>query len=209
MQQLLGYSTVIYDANCIVYQSFSVMEHDTTGVSVHVSSPDTARARRITNSLVYNKKTVSTVRRAFEEADKILVGKALTQLIENGTIQQQLKIKGKLDPMLKLRIAKNLRGELERMKRQSWFVISLFVADQKRTEQVKELYRVFCLDPELSKRIPGGKGDPSDVDISLLLFSADCKHPLLTNDRELYKFSDELREKGFCELIRGFPDIKF
>jgi hypothetical protein len=54
---------------------------------------------------------------------------------------------------------------------------------------------IHSSDPELSKRIPGGTGEPSDVDISLLLFSPDSKHPLLTNDKELYAFSDELRAK--------------
>jgi len=208
MKHLLGYAAVIYDANCIVYQSFSIVEHDMLGLPVRLESPNTTRAKQVTRALVNNKKGISTIRRAFEEAEKILVGKALISLIEEGTIHRQLRIKGKLDPMLKFRITKNLRTELSQIKQQKWFVISAFFADPTRLEQVRALYREFCLSPELSKRIPGGKGDPSDVDISLLLFSADSKHPLLTNDEELYNFDSELRAKGFCECVRAFRSVK-
>ena len=208
MQELLRYPGVIYDANCIVYFCFKIRDNDTLGHPVTVVGPHTYRARTITDRLVNNKKNVTTLRRAFEEAEKVLSGQALQSLINEGYIQEKLRITTSVSPALKLRLAQALRAEIEQMKQQKWFVVNPFLPAGGRADAVKEVYRKFCLNPAYHNRIPQHKGCPSDVDIALILYSQESTTPLLTNDREVFNFATELKAYGFCELIKAFRDVR-
>lgn len=210
MQALLRYEHVIYDANCIVYYCFKIEEKDIDGNTVPILGPETEKARRITRSLMRNKKSVLTLKIAWQEAREILPGKALESLIQEGYIQRHLRTSGAIPPALKFKLAKALSEQLERMATERWFVINTaFVANPQRIEAVRELYRQFALNPTTQNRIPPFKGDPSVVDISLLLYSKEIRAPLLTNDREIYNFAPELAMNGFCEVVRGFREVRF
>lgn len=209
MEGLLRYERVIYDTNCIVYYCFRIQEEDSTGRPVVVTGPHTQRARRITDILVVNKKVVCTLRLAWVEAEKVLV-EALNRLVEEGYIQNQLQIPRAVPHALKFRLAKSLREGLSRMKAERWFVIDgSYVAQEARMEMVRTLYEQFARDPATRDRIPQYKTVPSNQDISLILFSGHARFPLLTNDREIYNFAQELAQHGFCEMIKAFPRVQF
>ena len=208
MRDLLAYDGTIYDANCLVYYVFYIQESDSVGNSVIIEGPYTGRARRITEILLAKRKKIRTLRVAWEEAEKVTISSALKEAIRDGSIQQRLGLKGKPTSMFEYRLAGRLRAELAGLKRQVWLLIEpAFVPDPARISALKKVYEAFCLDPEKQKLVPPGKGDPSFVDLSLVLFSSATKLPLLTNDRELYNFSTDLKTMGFCELIKAFPHV--
>jgi hypothetical protein len=208
MHELLRYAAVIYDANCIVYFCFRIRENDSRGHPVVLSGPNTERARVITARLQFNNKRVTTIRAAFDEANRVLATQALQSLIDEGYVQSQLRIPQIVSPALKLRIAKNLKKEIDSLSKQPWFFVIPFIPAPERVGAVSELYRQFCLNPAYQQRIPPYKGVPSDTDIALILFSGHQTHPLLTNDREVYNFAVELKAHGFCELIRAFNSVR-
>jgi hypothetical protein len=181
---------------------------DSLGYPVTVAGPYTQRARTMTERLLHNQKKVTTLRRVLDEADKVLAGRALQSLIDEGYIQQALRIAGSVPPALKLRLAQSLRKEIEALKAQKWFVISPFIPTKQRDDAVRELYRRFCLNPAYHNRIPQNKGVPSDADIALVLYSGDSASPLVTNDREIFNFAAELKAYGFCELIKPFRQVR-
>jgi hypothetical protein len=162
----------------------------------------------MTQGLVNNKKGVTTIRRALAEADKILATQALQHLIDEGYIQQLLRLASPVSPALKLRLAQSLKREIENLKTQKWFVVSPFIPTKERSDAVRELYRKFCANPAYHNRIPPNKGIPSDTDIALILYSGESVTPLVTNDRELSNFSVELKAYGFCELIKAFNQVR-
>jgi hypothetical protein len=211
VNELLRYGTTIYDANCLVYYIFRFDERDAAGKLVTISGPHTEHARRITEALIASNKTVCTLFAAWLEAEKVAVVTALKQALQEGYIQTALGIvQGRPSAMLELRLAHALRAQLSRLKQEMWFSIDKrFVAAPQRLAALQHLYDKFKLDPEKQKLIPPYKGDPSKVDGALVLFSGAVRLPLLTNDRELYHFAEDLRTSGFCELIKGFPQVRF
>ncbi len=76
-------------------------------------------------------------------------------------------------------------------------------------EAVREQYRQFALNPATRNRIPQYKYFPSDVDISLLLYSREVRLPFLTNDAEIFRFASELATAGFSEMVKGFREVRF
>lgn len=209
MQGLLQYPGVVFDANCIVYFCFKFTTKDTSERSVEVLGPETYRARTITDRLIEKQKLVSTVRKAWDEAQKVLVGKALENLIREGFIQQKLRIVGAISPSLRLRMAQALNEEVKSLSGKAWFRIDkAFVPPKERVAAVEELYARFCANSEYHDRIPAYKGRPSETDIVLILYSDHTRWPLITNDREISNFATELKDEGFCRLIRAFHEIK-
>jgi hypothetical protein len=208
MHELLRYPSVIYDANCIIYLCFKFNDTDALGRPIVLRGPHTDKATRITNVLVYNKKYVTTTRKAWEEADKIVAVQALQKLIDEGYVQQRLQLAGSVSMALRLRLAQGLRQEIASLARKTWFLVNPFLPSTVLVESVKELYRQFCLNPAYHRRIPAYKGCPSDTDIGLVLYSGDSRTPLLTNDKEVYNFAAELRAHQLCELIKGFPQVR-
>ncbi len=104
----------------------------------------------------------------------------------------------------------SLRQELDSVARKAWFLVDRqFVAPSDRMENIREQYRQFALNPKTQNRIPPGKYIPSDVDISLILYSGHTRTPLLTNDKEIYNFAPELSAGGFCEMIKPFLQVRF
>jgi hypothetical protein len=209
MQDLLRYARVIYDANCVVYYCFVFEERDTGDCPVRVQGPETGRARAITFRLAHAQKKIVTIRKAWDEASRILAAKALDDLIRAGYIQAQLRIDGRVSDALKLRIHKALKTEFAAMSKQEWFELDgTFTPAVERVEALKRQYAEFCLDPNYQKLIPPYKGNPSETDYWLILFSKHATSPLLTNDKEIGNLGLPLKERGFCEMIKPFRGVR-
>jgi hypothetical protein len=164
---------------------------------------------RINFTLVNEKKNVRTPRVAWMETERVLPGKVLSNWLKKGSIQGVLGLAEKVPEDFRLKLALKLKRILRGLKTESWFVVDeAFVPTEPNIKSLQAAYAEFCLDPVLQKKIPPEKGDPSDVDISLLLYSAHEKLPLLTNDEELFNFSDELAAKGLCHLIKPFRAVQ-
>jgi len=210
MRDLLKYPTVIYDANCIIYYCFQFPEHDINGRSITVTGPYTEKARRITSILVRESRAIATLRAARQEVETVIVAKALSALLEEGFIQRQLKLTGKPTPALKLRMAQKLKSEILKLTKESWYTEDrTYTPRQDRIGAVRASYDDFASNPQTRDRIPPYKGQPSEVDVALILYSGDSNLPLLTNDREIFNFAAELAAQGFCALIKAFPHVSF
>jgi hypothetical protein len=210
LRYLLPHPSVIYDTNCIVYYCFEIQEENALGQQIVVRGANTLKARLITRKLVEAQKSLLTLRGAWLEASNTIIAKALEGEIREGQVQSQLGIGPSVPPGLKFRLARKLRVQLDSLSRERWFRIdSMYRPTVESVISLKEEYARFCADPELQKRIPPYKGNPSDVDIELILYSGYVRVPLLTNDKEIFSFSSELTAKGFCFLIRGFRDVSF
>jgi hypothetical protein len=210
VHDLLNYTSTIYDANCLVYYAFRLKEKRDSGEEVTITGPLTERARRITEELIKNKKIISTLKLAWEEAEKVSVASALKQALQEGFIQARLGIKGRASTLLEYKLALALRAQLAQLKKESWFFIEVqFTPKLPKIAALKHAYAQFSLDPEKQKKIPPYKGDPSFVDLALVVYSEEKALPLLTNDKELYNFADELREMKLCQLIKGLPHVRF
>jgi len=208
--ELLRYESTIYDANCLVYFVFVFEEKDRLGNKVTIIGPNTSRVQRITNGLLAKNKRIRTLRAAWEEAEKITVASALNDALKEGYIQMALGVEGHMTAMLRFRLVSPLKRQLAELKGKPWLLIEgIFSPKPERIGALRQAYANFAADPEKQKLIPPYKGDPSLVDLALILYSGESKLPLLTNDRELYNFSADLRAMGFCELIKAFPYVKF
>jgi hypothetical protein len=207
---LLRYPSTIYDANCLVYYVFRISERRSSGEAVVIEGPHTQRARRITEELVANKKTVCTLRLAWEEAEKVTVASALKETLKERFVQARLGVEGRISSLLEYRLVSGLRAQLAQLKRERWFLIELqFTPNQAKITMLRETYAKFALDPEKQQKIPPYKGDPSFVDLALIVYSEEKTLPLLTNDREIYNFAEELKGMKLCHLIKGFPHVQF
>lgn len=209
MRDLLQFPCTVYDANCIVYYCFKIETQDVNGTRVVVLGPETQKARDITSQLVRYAKTLCTLIAAWTEVANVLA-KALQSLIDEGYIARHLRTDEQISPTLRLQLLKSLKREMVALDRSDWFsVIRGYTPTLMRVREVRDLYAQFARDPATQERIPPNKGNPSNVDIALLLYSGHARLPLLTNDREISNFAQELRERGFCEFIKPFHRVKF
>lgn len=208
MRDLLQFPCTIYDTNCIVYYCFKIETQGVDGAQVVILGPETQKARDITSQLVKGAKTVCTLIAAWTEVANVLA-RALQALINEGYIGRELGTNKQISPTLRFQLLKSLQREMVQLDRTGWFSVVRYSPTLARMREVRDLYAQFARNPAMHHRIPPNKGDPSNVDISLILYSGHARLPLLTNDREISNFAPELREHGFCELIKPFREVKF
>ena len=209
MRDLLQFPCTIYDANCIVYYCFRIEDRDVEEARVVILGPETRKARDITSQLIRNAKTICTLIAAWTEVANVL-SKALQSLIDDGYIARELRTDKQISPTLRWRFMRSLKQEMVKLHRSEWFsVVQGYDPTMAKVREVRELYARFARDPKTQNRIPPNKGMPSNTDIALILYSGHAHLPLLTNDKEISNFAPELRQHGFCELIKPFQGVRF
>lgn len=209
MQILLAYATTIYDANCIVYYCFEIDMRRDAGGALKIKDQRTDTVRGITARLVAEKKTICTLKCAWDEVRRVTV-RVLNERLDEPAFRADAGLANQqLPDDLRLHLAHELRKNISNLGRQVWFSIDdTFAPAAVAVQKVRDLYHTLVADTSNSHRFTPCKDPvPSPEDIHLILYSAARRAPLLTNDHNIYEFEQELRTAGLCEAIRPLDTV--
>lgn len=210
MLSLLAYPVVVYDTNCIVYHCFLITERRVDGATVILKDPNTDKIRGVTEILVIAGKRICTLQCAWDEVRRVTAAKVVSDRQAQLRIQLGLPPGDNLPPDLVLKLTRALQKNAKALAREVWFQIDAgFTALYRDIAPVRKLYEDLARDPAQQHRFARGKNPvPSEVDIQLILYSGSLGASLLTNDRGLSDFDNELRAAGFCHAVRGLETVQ-
>lgn len=198
-----GYKSVIYDANCIIYYCFKTEQLSRKGTLVIIDSPPyTDITRNLTQYLIDIKIKVRTVLVVFEEITEEVLSRTIKQRISDEYLRRELGLSHgeKFPEDIEYRLNKKLKKKVKRMRYERWFEL-----DEQYTPKrvVLDKIRAFF---EKRKTLIGHKGMPSYNDITLILYSKDTILPLISNDRHICDFREDLEKAGYTHKIVPLED---
>ena len=198
---LSDYSKVVYDTNCIIYYrlNFSILSGKK---KINLTPPEYSIVERITSQFLNKDYTIHTLKIAFDE----ILRKGIANIIEEHLTKKYPYLRNQ---WIAIRhFEEKATRSIQELKNKKWFWIVNCSPLPYFVEQIKSFYKALPDSPEKQKLIDKNKAPyPSDVDISLIIYSRTIESPLLTNDRDIYGFKAELETTNYCTKIISLPDL--
>lgn len=203
MQRLAGFPLIAYDTNCLVYYCFSV-DIPETNPRITVKVRQTDQARAVTLQLVSQKQKVVTIQEAYAELNDCIYN-AVEERMTDREVEAQLGYpQGKKVPdQRKLQVQQSVERKAKKLAAKDWFVLDLeYTAD---AAALARLQRFF--DSQDPSKL-GKSKKPKTVDMKLVDFGLVKKAPLVTNDRGISNFSNDLKTSGIGFDIHNLMDLR-
>lgn len=202
MQRLAGFSLIAYDTNCLVYYCFLV-DIPETNPKITITVRQTEQARAVTDYLVSHQQKVTTIQAAYEELNDCIYN-AVEDRMTDREVAAQLGYSQneKVPDLRKLQVQQSVERKARKLENKGWFVLDReYAAD---TSALARLQRFFnSQDPAKF----GRSKRPNSVDMKLVDFSLLRQAPLVTNDRGISNFANELKTVGLGFAIHSLMDL--
>jgi len=198
-QALLLYDATIYDTNCIIFICYPITIQRRGGGELVIDEGQAAQlARDLTSFLQRNRKTIRTIQAAYHEVGTELIATIVNKRISDHRVREEVGLGyGEEFPKdMRLRIAKKLRRNINRLQGEPWFRIDgLFHPDPNRMRLLRSMMSsLLTVVPAITKQ-------PSDVDLALIIYSGYTSLPLVSNDTHITRFASQLENRGFAKRI--------
>lgn len=203
MHHLAGSVAVIYDANVLVFQCFSV-EVTFRGNKVPLNHRLTSHTRQITTALQYNQQKVTTTQPAYDEVRNCIADAVTDYMSNNRAVEVQLGLPQgeKVPEQVKLQVLRAVEKHVRKLQAASWFYVdTTLVPDNNAITALKQHYH-----SQPSALLRQSK-PPSQVDLELINFGFQRKFPLVTNDRGISNFAPGLVAAGLSFHIYNLCDL--
>jgi len=206
MASFTGYKKVIYDANCIIYLCFKTEEQGKSGNLVVIDSPPfTELTCRLTEYLKTYNKIICTLKLVFDEIASLNLAEAVKERTSDQDIRDALGLSRgeKFPEHIEYKIVRNMKKKLIKLQYEEWFEIDPnYLANPQSISEVRNFFRAMFNNPTIQPRFKPHKSPiPSRPDISLILYSRDTLFPLISNDRHIYEFKEELANSNYTHKI--------
>jgi len=203
MDRLAGFAVIIFDANCIIYHCFRVdLKVDATVVSV--TSRFTPHTRQITEKLIANNQKVTTTQAAFDEV-RDCVFNAVEERMSDREVEAQLGYAQgeKVPDQIKLKVTQSVEKHVRKLQTStSWFYVDTgFVPDGMALRALKRFF------DSQSTATLGKSKPPSQVDMELINCGSQRQLPLVTNDRGISNFAEQLIAARLAFRLHNLMDI--
>lgn len=198
-----NYSSVIYDANCIIYYCFKTEERAKNGSLVIIDEPPfTDITKKLTQYLIKKNIKICTILYIFEEVTKEKLSEVIKKRITDDKLRRELGLlRGEKFPEdIEFKLNRNINKKFKRMQFEPWFKVDKEY--QPEQSLFKEL-KTFFIERKDSF---GVKDVPSGNDMILILYSKSTISPLISNDGHICDFREDLKIKGYCHEIFPLKD---
>lgn len=203
MERLAGYSLIAYDTNCLVYYCFLV-DIPETNPKVTITVRQTGQARSVTDYIVSHQQKVTTTQAAYEEL-KNCIYTVVEDRMTDREVAAQLGYSQseKVPDQRKLQVQESVERKARKLENKGWFALDReYAADASALARLQRFFN--AQDPAKF----GKSKKPTTVDMELVDFSLVRQSPLVTNDRGISNFSNELKTAGLGFAIHNLMDLK-
>lgn len=202
MQRLAGFPLIAYDTNCLVYYCFLV-DIPETNPKVTITVHQTGQARAVTDYLVSHQQKVTTIQVAYEELNDCIYNAVEDRMTDREvTAQLGYSQNEKVPDLRKLQVQQSVERKARKLENKGWFVLDReYAADASALARLQQFFN--SQDPAKF----GRSKKPNSVDMKLVDFSLLRQAPLVTNDRGIYNFSNELKTAGLGFAIHNLMDL--
>ncbi len=203
MRRLAGFLLVAYDTNCLVYYCFQV-DIPKTNPKVTVTARQTQHTRAVTDCLKSNQQKVTTTQAAYGEL-KECIYHAVDQRMTDREVEAQLGCaqNQKVPDQIKLHVQLTVKKKADRLEDKSWFVLDReFTSDSGALARLQEFFN------SQSHAAFGWSSKPKAVDMELINFGSVRQLPLVTNDRGIANFADQLSAAGLGFRIYNLMQLR-
>ena len=205
-------SSILFDANCIVYHCFHTKVRIKISHSKHINVDlkypiFTDQIHEIVNYLCKCCVSIKTIEIVWNEIQKKGLAIIVNEFINSKDFPFNSKYIGNYE---KLNIEKKLQTKLQELSNKPWFKIEPFIANQDRVDKVIAFYRSLLVTEKMIQHLSKRNRkypEPSFEDINLLIFSKENKLPLLSNDNDFVLFQEEIEENNICYRIFPLSEI--
>ena len=203
MQRLAGFSLIAYDTNCLVYYCFLV-DIPETNPKVTITVRQTEQARAVTDYLVSHQQKVTTILAAYEELNDCIYNAVEDRMIDREVAAQLgYSQNEKVPDQRKLQVQQSVERKAKKLESKAWFYL-----DREYAADVSALARLQQFFNSQNPAKFGKSKKPGIVDMKLVNFSLLRQAPLVTNDRGVSNFSNELKSAGLGFAIHNLMDLK-
>lgn len=206
MDSLLAYPAIIYDTQCFVYYCLDFLEK-IGGVDTALLSDKAKFIQKITGRLISIGKRVVTIQKLYEEiARSNLTASIISDFVEDQNIRKRLGVRA-TSPVpfaIKLSLMRKLDKKIRGLQSKNWLTIHPFSGSPESVQSIRDFYTSLERDArmiELLRRKGRTVCYPAENDIHLILFSKEKALPIVSNDRDLVDFREDLEQKAFCHKI--------
>ena len=203
MDRFKKYSTIVYDAQIIVYYCFLYDKYKLIGL--------TTKTRDLTQFLINNGVKVCVPKFIINEINHKSIPKIVNDYVED-----------KRNPILEwppcpsyglvLKLTDKVRNNFESLQKKDYFNIVDYCPDKKSFNSIQSFFKNFNEKEKLNEFLNLKNAEslsPSDEDMMLILFAKDIQSPLISNDLDITFFVDELINENLAYDIVNFKEISY
>ncbi len=193
---------IIYDANSIIYYCF-LHEERIKGRTVTIRVMEfTNKIQNLTEEFLKAGFTIETLSGVMKEIYDKGIAKIVDEFCEDFRTKDLIGLPGRRIPDgIKLRLARKTEDKIKRLQNRPWFTVVDYTPPEKEIERVRSFYESLSGTPKMiehMRRKRTREPYPSEVDMSLLVYSKEREAPIVTNDSDLTDFKYELEREGLC-----------
>ncbi len=200
---------IIYDANSIIYYCF-LHEEKIKGRTVTIRVMEfTNKIQNLTEEFINEGFIIETLSCVMKEIYDKGIAKIVDEFCEDFRTMDLIGLPGaRISNQIKLRLARKTEEKIKRLQSKAWFNVVDYVPSEKEIERVRSFYESLSGTPKMiehMRRKRTREPYPSEVDMSLLVYSKEREAPIVTNDSDLTDFKSELEREGLCYGIIADP----
>ena len=194
---------IIYDANSIIYYCF-LHEEKIKGRTVTIRVMEfTNKIQNLTEQFIKSGFEIVTISGVMNEIYNKGIAKIVEEFCEDYRTKDLIGLpeRVRISDRIKLRLARKTEEKIKRLQNKTWFTVVEYEPADKDIERVKSFYESLSGTPKMVEHMKKKRTRepyPSDVDMSLLIYSKESKAPIVTNDSDLIDFKYELESQGLC-----------
>jgi hypothetical protein len=194
---------VIYDANSIIYHCF-MHEEKIRGKAVTIRVMGlTNKIQNLTEQFLVDGFEIETISGVMKEIFDKGIAKIVDEFCDDYRTKDLIGLpeKARISNRIRLRLARKTEWKIRRLQNKAWFKVIEYQADEKEMERVKNFYESLSGTPKMEEHMKKKRARapyPSDVDVTLLVYSKETEAPIVTNDSDLTDFKDELESARLC-----------
>lgn len=206
--------SIIYDSNCVIYQCFKTVEEGINGQEVVIDEPPfTDIVKQITEYIKECDKKIYV----FDLAWKCEIENkdGLTNLVNKRLLDDELRMSlglrrgEKFPPLIQLKVTKNLIKKVRRLKHEVWFIVDeTYRAPDSKLNALTEFLRTKYQSLPNTDPFIRYNSFPNYIDMSLILYSKHKEFPLISNDRHIILFRDDLISNQYTHKIIPLMDFE-
>jgi len=197
-QYLLQFDKAIYDTNCIIFYRFN-FKVKLRGKFISISHYFYSKIDKLTSKILNSGWTIYTIQKAWEEIKL----KGAAKIVE-----ELLKAKKLYNHIIARSIVRKLVKSLDELKSKRWFIIDNFCPSSDQLKQIIKFYTELPHSPKKERLIEKNKKPyPSEVDLSLIIYSSKIRGLLVSTDHDICDFKDELEKNNLCSKILPLWEI--
>jgi hypothetical protein len=194
---------VIYDANSIIYYCFMHKEKIRGRTVTFMVLELTNKIQSLTEQFLTDGIEIETISGVMKEIFDKGIAKIVDEFCEDYRVKDLIGLPGKarISNRIRLRLARKTEEKIRRLQNKAWFKVIDYHAEEKEIKRVKNFYVSLSRTPKMEEHMKKKRTRdpyPSDVDMTLLIYSKKTEAPIVTNDSDLIDFKEELEREGLC-----------